>query len=56
MLLWMVKREVVSAWAFPFLMLLLPIFNDGRGTLSFMAGMRGALPEFSYLGGHYLGE
>ena len=43
LLLWMVKKEVISPFALPFLLPLLPIFNDGEGHLSFMRNMRGAL-------------
>ena len=46
LLLWMVKKEVISPLTFPFLMMLLPIFTDGDGHLSFMKNMRGALPVF----------
>lgn len=46
LLLWMVKKEVISLLAFPFLMWLMPFFHDGAGRLSFMSGIRGALPEF----------
>ena len=45
-LLWMVKKEIIHPLTFPFLMLLLPIFTDGQGHLSFTRNMRGALPVF----------
>jgi len=45
-LLWMMKKEIISVLAFPFLMWLMPFFHDGAGRLSFMSGIRGALPEF----------
>ena len=48
LILWLVKSNVISALTFPFLMLFLPIFNDGHGALSIITG-RGALPEFKHL-------
>ena len=48
LILWLVKSNVISALTFPFLMLFLPIFNDGHGALSIITG-RGALPEFNHL-------
>ena len=42
----MLHKEIISLFAFPFLMWLLPFFNDARGHLSFLSGMQGALPEF----------
>ena len=50
LLLWLVKSEVINALAFPFLMLFLPMFNDGKGALSIITG-HGALPEFKHLMG-----
>ena len=41
---------MISALTVPFLMLFLPIFNDGHGALSIITG-RGALPEFKHVMG-----
>tara|TARA_B110001452_G_scaffold10266_1_gene8618 strand:- start:808 stop:1524 length:717 start_codon:yes stop_codon:yes gene_type:complete len=46
LLIWMVKKEIISPLTFPFLMMLHPMFTDGDGHLSFMQNMRGALPVF----------
>ena len=47
LILWLVKSNVISALTFPFLMLFLPIFNDGHGALSIITAVRAA--EFNHL-------
>ena len=40
LLIWMVKKEIISPLTFPFLMMFVPLFTDGQGNLSFMKNMR----------------
>ena len=46
LLLMMIRSNVIAPITVPFLAMMLPLFNDGAGHLSFFNGMRGALPEF----------